>query len=47
MKKVSTKQKFGTTFHLQIDGRTGKMNEILNQYFYNYIIDNRKDWGNH
>jgi hypothetical protein len=43
MKKVSTKLKFSTTFHLQIDGQTERVNEILNQYICNYIASDHKD----
>jgi transposase InsO family protein len=47
MKKVGMKLKFSTTFHLQTDGQTGRMNGILNKYLHNYIVNDHKDWGNH
>jgi hypothetical protein len=39
MKKAGMKLKFCIIFHLQINGQTRRVNEILNQYVYNYIID--------
>jgi hypothetical protein len=47
MKKARKKQKFNTTFHLQTNSKTEKVNGILNQYLCNYIVNNRKDWGDH
>ncbi len=32
MKKMGTKLKFNTTFHLLIDGQMERVNKILNQY---------------
>jgi hypothetical protein len=43
MKKVGTKQKFSITFHSQTNGQIKWVNMILNQYFYNYIVDEHKD----
>jgi hypothetical protein len=47
MKKAWMKLKFSTTFHPQTDGQTGRVNEILNQYFRNYITGDHRDWGDH
>ncbi len=47
MKKVGTKLKFNIVFHPQINGQTQKVNELLNQYFHNYITNNHEDWGDH
>jgi len=45
MEKVETKLKFNTTFHLQTDGQTEKVNGILNQYLRNYVSVNHRNWG--
>ncbi len=47
MKKTRTKLKFNIVFHPQTNGLVEKVNEMLNQYFHNYIVDDHKDWGNH
>jgi hypothetical protein len=47
MKKAGTKQNFCTAFHLQINGQTERVNEILNQYLCSYIVDDHKDWNNY
>ncbi len=41
------KLKFNIAFHPQTNGQTKRMNEILNQYLCNYIVDDHKDWANH
>jgi hypothetical protein len=45
MKKVKTKLKFNTSFHLQTNGQIEKLNGILNQYIQNYVGANHRDWG--
>jgi transposase InsO family protein len=47
MKKVGTKLKFSTVFHPQINGQVEKVNEMLNQYFRNYIVSDHKDLSDH
>jgi hypothetical protein len=47
MKKMGTKLKCSTAFHLQTNGQIEKMNKILNQYLYNYIANDHKNWGDH
>jgi hypothetical protein len=47
MKKARTKLKFSIVFHPQTNGQAEKMNEMLNQYLYNHIVSDHKDWGGH
>ncbi len=47
MRKTGSKLKFNTNFHPQTNGQTKRVDGILNQYLYNYIIGDHKDWGDH
>jgi hypothetical protein len=46
-RKVGMKLSFNTTFHPQFDGQTKGVDEVLNQYFKNYVNINQKDWDKH
>jgi hypothetical protein len=41
------KLSFSTTFHPQIDGQIKRVNGVLNQYFTNYMIINKKYLAKH
>jgi hypothetical protein len=43
MKKVSSKLKFSTTFHPRTNDEIEKVNGIINQYLYNYVVGDHKD----
>ena len=43
-RKVGTKLTFSTTFHLQIDGQTERVNGVLNQYLRNFVSAYQRDW---
>jgi hypothetical protein len=47
MKKMGTKLKCSTAFHLQTNGQTKRVSGILNQYLCNYIANDHKNWGDH
>ncbi len=46
-RKVGMKLLFDMAFHPQTDGQIERVNEVLNQYFKNYVGVNKKDWGEH
>jgi hypothetical protein len=44
--KAEIMLKCNMAFHPQIDGLTKRVNRVLNQYFWNYVGVDHKDWGN-
>jgi len=38
---------FNVPFHSQINCQTKRVNEVLNQYFNNYLNVNQREWGEH
>jgi hypothetical protein len=46
MNKAKFMLKLNMAFHPQIDGLTKRVNRVLNQYFWNYVGADHKDWCN-